>query len=819
MDNGEFTNAGPVGTNNIIDRSVTIEKIADNAIDDEPTAGSNNLVKSGGVANKLAKLEEQVIYKYYENLETSEQDKVLDVSLTAGKVIVTFTNNSESDGYCSAVFNKNENRVAVATLPTPLSSHTSKTIEVELTSDVDTIIVKNPNRINLSFTCNYSDVKNEIEKLNEAVINQLATNNDIEDSINKLSIYGYTEHLLPSDTEGRTVAVSIPAGKVNIEFINESDASGYATVIFNKNGWRVAVVTPNVSPMEAKSRELVETELESDVNEMILRNMNGLDITYKIVYNDVKGAINDINENIKKLEDNTISTKPKIIEYKEPTNRGFIDSKGEILTSDDYLSYVYSDEIEISYGDTITIGSVFPDNGFHLYDKNHNHIAALTKDIVIKSDDYPTAKYFRYCKWYQGIDMVVITVNSNMQIPIIKFVEGASYSFDVSTENVIDVKLPKGSLDVTLTSSHEGYATLLFYNKDGIETGRVAGILLQAGETYKENIKLTYDTERVLVKSPNGIMYNVKLSGESSLSTLYNYVGERNLKNTIIVDSKGEGDYISLMDALKYAQDSPTNHVTILVRPGRYRMVQSEYDGYRKDGINYYEPNGRNLSIIGTDRNSCILYNDIGYYDANKYDNSVLALGGNCTVANFTLISSHDRREEAIANHSDWNMSYPTSYCIHLDANPSRDGDVIEIINCKMINKQDACIGCGTRKNYSIVVKSCECISTFPNEVIGTSSDWKGPFAAHNDGRYVNTDESVPNQIVHIEDCIFTNTNSYIGIALTQINGKQSNNFITYRLIRNVVKTTDTNNALYISGQYQVKDDMSFGNNVESMNT
>lgn len=51
VDNGEFTNAGPVGTNNIIDGAVTLEKIADNAFDNEPTAGSDNLIKSGGVAD------------------------------------------------------------------------------------------------------------------------------------------------------------------------------------------------------------------------------------------------------------------------------------------------------------------------------------------------------------------------------------------------------------------------------------------------------------------------------------------------------------------------------------------------------------------------------------------------------------------------------------------------------------------------------------------------------------------------------------------------------------------------------------------------
>lgn len=66
IDNGEFTNAGPVGTNNIINGSVTIEKVADSAIDDGPTAGSNNLVKSGGVADKISELENKIFGKYIE---------------------------------------------------------------------------------------------------------------------------------------------------------------------------------------------------------------------------------------------------------------------------------------------------------------------------------------------------------------------------------------------------------------------------------------------------------------------------------------------------------------------------------------------------------------------------------------------------------------------------------------------------------------------------------------------------------------------------------------------------------------------------------
>ena len=49
--------AAIMGTDRIADGAVTIEKLADNAFDDKPIAGSNNLVKSGVVADKISELE------------------------------------------------------------------------------------------------------------------------------------------------------------------------------------------------------------------------------------------------------------------------------------------------------------------------------------------------------------------------------------------------------------------------------------------------------------------------------------------------------------------------------------------------------------------------------------------------------------------------------------------------------------------------------------------------------------------------------------------------------------------------------------------
>lgn len=104
VDNGEFTNVGPVGTNNIIDRSVTIEKIADSAIDDEPTAGSDNLVKSGGVYDKLADLEGKV-GTFDKNVQVEDNPEYKDISIGVdGKIYRAMTHEDEIHHYLKHVF-------------------------------------------------------------------------------------------------------------------------------------------------------------------------------------------------------------------------------------------------------------------------------------------------------------------------------------------------------------------------------------------------------------------------------------------------------------------------------------------------------------------------------------------------------------------------------------------------------------------------------------------------------------------------------------------------------------------------------------------
>ena len=128
VDNGEFTNAGPVSTSNIINGAVTIEKLDDRAIDNEPIAESENLVKSGGI---LAWGEENY-GKYAENsdyidIKEDSEGKLLEGTRTdgtkqlSGDLIIYGTINGENiqdkvnkekgKGLSTNDFNNNEKEI------------------------------------------------------------------------------------------------------------------------------------------------------------------------------------------------------------------------------------------------------------------------------------------------------------------------------------------------------------------------------------------------------------------------------------------------------------------------------------------------------------------------------------------------------------------------------------------------------------------------------------------------------------------------------------------------------------------------------------
>ena len=95
--------------------------------------------------------------------------------------------------------------------------------------------------------------------------------------------------------------------------------------------------------------------------------------------------------------------------------------------------------------------------------------------------------------------------------------------------------------------------------------------------------------------------------------------------NVITVMKDGKGDFTTINDALNYAYtiESSDNPITIIIHSGVYNEVCNVHG-------NHY------VSLIGVNRNDCIIRDDSGIYD-----NCPLRIEGNAMVKNLTLIATH----------------------------------------------------------------------------------------------------------------------------------------------------------------------------------
>ena len=156
---------------------------------------------------------------------------------------------------------------------------------------------------------------------------------------------------------------------------------------------------------------------------------------------------------------------------------------------------------------------------------------------------------------------------------------------------------------------------------------------------------------------------------------IYNYS-----KPILYVGKNGE-EFSTIQEAVKNAMDTPKNPVTISVAPGTY------IESIKLCG-------GRYISIIGTNKTTCILQDNTG-----NYYTPPLEIAGNSSIKNMTVIATHD----------DGIICDMPSYAIHHDF--AGKGNSL-ISNCKLISYQHFAVGVGLRNNQTLTIEKCELYST-----------------------------------------------------------------------------------------------------------
>ena len=260
--------------------------------------------------------------------------------------------------------------------------------------------------------------------------------------------------------------------------------------------------------------------------------------------------------------------------------------------------------------------------------------------------------------------------------------------------------------------------------------------------------------------------------------------------NVIVVDAKGNGDFITINSALaSIKDDSSDNPYTILIYPAVYKEVVAIQGG-------------RHISLIGVNMKDCIIRDNTGLYE-----NSPLQIQGDCLIENLTIIATHDENAEMPHTGN-------KAYAIHIDY----EGEGITTVrNCRLISYQSSAIGAGLHQDQTLLIENCELTSYTPNASSwDETSDWTatpsyGALFVHS-----ATDSNVTNQRLIIKDCILTSANKRCCAFSNSPDGTSN---MTIDLINNNFWCAEGNVDSTITEWYNpIYSDRSYGNNVAKFN-
>lgn len=349
-------------------------------------------------------------------------------------------------------------------------------------------------------------------------------------------------------------------------------------------------------------------------------------------------------------------------------------------------------------------------------------------------------------------------------------------------------------------------------NGDGSKTIKLKGVFVDSGEihryfTLSETSFVLEDAEVLYYNGRDGfektawktydphtygdaIIYHLNHKLYSSIPLYQNYFSQLwygasdSQSSLIIVDKNGLGDYRSISEAVNNANDSAEHPVTILIQPGVYKET------VRIRG-------GRHLSLVGVNKNTCIIQTDSG-----QYTEPPLEIQGEAYIANLTFIATHD-------DDLTTNVDSLRAYAVHCDY----EGEgTTEFNNCIMISHQNASIGCGLHNNQTLKVVNCELISKTPTESTMTK----------NGSLFVHDGSNATNQKLIVKDSVIKSENGYSmylnGHFGTEVEATFYNNVFWSNVLKNSDESIHLDSAGNgISNNIKLTDD-SFGNNVNLLN-
>ena len=364
-----------------------------------------------------------------------------------------------------------------------------------------------------------------------------------------------------------------------------------------------------------------------------------------------------------------------------------------------------------------------------------------------------------------------------------------TFSADVS-QAVAESAVGTGTLNVDYSGSKDFMIAVQ-------QEGSQPSLLYQPDNSGADNVLASTDTD----KSTNTLTYSSLDAFFLKLIPSFTVNYQTTAKVNVVLIGHGM-DYEEIQDALNgITDDTATNPYTFLVMPKGapykpFSMLRSSFsDAYPWNNIT-----PRHISIIGIDREHCIIQSDSGDY--NYPCGEVMTNG---VIKNLKFVMTNDS-QTATATQG--------GYCLHIDCRTADDvGYDMTIEDCDFEDASAPCLGVGVHANCNLKIKRCNFKTTLsasynPHTGYRNLYDFGCIFV------HTSTLSDAQNQRITFVDCVGTCEADSKSLWITSAGAYDPTTAsFEYTLLRNAFWNNSANAPGYVIGNNLTANPMNFGNN------
>lgn len=261
-----------------------------------------------------------------------------------------------------------------------------------------------------------------------------------------------------------------------------------------------------------------------------------------------------------------------------------------------------------------------------------------------------------------------------------------------------------------------------------------------------------------------------------------NYPKEKTNQGVLEVGANKQ--YKTIQEAVNVAVDGNT----ILVYAGVYNEQVQAW--------------GKEIHIVGIDKNTCILQDTSGYYYTPPLELSAGSVS-NLTIKEYA--TNPPEGADSVIIPGTGLSAKNMAYCIHMDWEGNSKGNVV-ISDCILWNKNRPCIGSGLAANKSLTIRNCVMYSGVADE--GKS---RGAMYCH------ASSSAADGQLLVIDNCEIVSADN-LAMTLRGYDGGSMN----VKLTKNIIWSEKDGKAQSVVdenfGNGITLHPISYGNNIESLN-